>query len=104
MRQTMEQHKAEYRARPISERLHGVFAEVSAGDKPVACGGCGATDPTQRCVGCLHDFKPSPAKAYKPAHGGLSGMTHDGAHLIVIPMARWHQAANDDHCGPVRAA
>ena len=34
MRQTMEQHKAEYRARPLSERLAGVFAEVAAGDKP----------------------------------------------------------------------
>ena len=32
-------------------------------------------------------------------------MTHDGAYIIVIPMARWHQAANDDHCGgPLRAA
>lgn len=31
-------------------------------------------------------------------------MTHDGAYIIVIPMARWHKAANDDHCGgPLRA-
>ncbi len=30
-------------------------------------------------------------------------MTHDGAYMIVIPMARWHQAANDSHGGPLRA-
>lgn len=31
-------------------------------------------------------------------------MTHDGAYIIVIPMACWHKAANDDHCvGPLRA-
>ena len=23
-------------------------------------------------------------------------MTHDGAYMIVIPMSRWHKAANDD--------
>lgn len=68
---TMEQHKAEYRSRPLDERL-GVVA--------------------------------SPAKAYKPTHGGYPRMTHDDAYLIVIPMACWHQAANDDHCGPLRAA
>ena len=73
MRQTMEQHKAEYRARPLSERLNGVFAEVAAGDKPQPCGGCGAQSPAERCIGCLHDFKPSPAKAYKPAHGDYPG-------------------------------
>lgn len=40
---------------------------------------------------------PSPAKAYKPAHGG--------AYSIVIPLARWHQAANDDQGpSPLRAA
>ena len=27
-------------------------------------------------------------------------MTHDGAYLIVIPMTRWHQAANDARYGP----
>lgn len=37
-RMTMEQHKAEYRARPLDERLQG-----------------------------------SPAKAYKPSHGGYPG-------------------------------
>lgn len=26
-------------------------------------------------------------------------MTHDGAYIIVIPLARWHKAANDDQ-GP----
>lgn len=31
-------------------------------------------------------------------------MTHDGAYLLVIPMACWHRAANDDHCGPILAA
>lgn len=32
-------------------------------------------------------------------------MTHDGAYLIVMPLAWWHQAANDAHYGgPVRAA
>ena len=29
MRQTMEQHKAEYRARPLTERLNGVFTEAA---------------------------------------------------------------------------
>ena len=24
-------------------------------------------------------------------------MTHDGAYLIVIPLARWHVAANDPY-------
>lgn len=41
--------------------------------KPVPCGGCGALRPADRCVGCLHDFKPSPSKAYKPVHGGYTG-------------------------------
>lgn len=45
MRQTMEQHKAEYRARPISERCSGVFSEVAAEAR-------------------------TPSKAYKPTHGG----------------------------------
>ncbi len=27
-------------------------------------------------------------------------MTHDGCHEIVIPMARWHVAANDAHANP----
>jgi hypothetical protein len=40
-RMTMEQHKAEYRARPVEERLRGVGA--------------------------------SPAKEYKPTHGGYPG-------------------------------
>ena len=32
-------------------------------------------------------------------------MTHDGARLIVIPLARWHQAANDDQGpSPLRVA
>lgn len=22
----------------------------------IMCGGCGATDPQKRCIGCLHDF------------------------------------------------
>lgn len=24
--------------------------------EPVPCGGCGQTDHTKRCIGCLHDF------------------------------------------------
>lgn len=31
-------------------------------------------------------------------------MTHDGARLIKIPMAWWHQAANDGHYGPLRGS
>lgn len=32
-------------------------------------------------------------------------MTHDGAYIIVIPLARWHQAANADQwSSPLRAA
>ena len=36
---------------------------------------------------------------------GAQGMTHDGAYIIVIPMARWHKAANDDQGpSPLRTA
>lgn len=42
-------------------------------DKPVPCVGCGAQRPADRCLGCFHDFKPSPSKAYKPVHGGYPG-------------------------------
>lgn len=31
-------------------------------------------------------------------------MASDGSHLIVIPMACWHKAANDDYMPPTRAA
>lgn len=27
--------------------------------KYATCGGCGATDPEQRCIGCRHDFSPN---------------------------------------------
>lgn len=30
-------------------------AEAKAGE-PVACGGCGNSDPAKRCIGCMHDF------------------------------------------------
>ena len=65
MRQTMEQHKAEYRARPLSERLHTVFAEVA--DVPNPAQVRAMANPQ------MADFKPCPAKAYKPAHGGYPG-------------------------------
>lgn len=39
---------------------------------------------------------PSPAKAYKPAHGG--------ADIIAIPMTRWHLAVDDQGPSPLRAA
>lgn len=53
MRQTMEQHKAEYRARSLSDRLNGTFTDVAAKQaKPM---------PVARVA---------PSKAYKPVHGG----------------------------------
>lgn len=65
MRPTMEQHKAEYRARPLSERLSGVFAEVAAVPNPAQVRAMANPQ--------MADFKPSPAKAYKPTHGGYPG-------------------------------
>ena len=65
MRQTMEQHKAEYRARPLSERLHMVFAEVAAVPNPAQVRAMANPQ--------MAAFKPCPAKAYKPAHGGYPG-------------------------------
>ena len=65
MRPTMEQHKAEYRARPLSERLHMVFAEVA--------GPCAQKRVEMLAASTKTDFKPCPAKAYKPAHGGYPG-------------------------------
>lgn len=63
---SMEQHKAEYRARPISERLNGVFAEQAAlaarGGKP------GLARALEMAAA-----QPSPTKAYKPTHGGYPG-------------------------------
>lgn len=50
-RVTMEQHKADYRARHIEERLHGAAALALRGGKP----GLAA------------------ALAYKPTHGGYPG-------------------------------
>lgn len=65
MRQTMEQHKAEYRARPITERLNGVFAEVAD------------TVPNPAQVRAMANPQVAalkvPSKAYKPAHGGYPG-------------------------------
>lgn len=43
----MTAHKVEYRARSLSERLNGTFAEVAA--------------------------QPNPGRAYKPTHGGYPG-------------------------------
>ena len=65
MRPTMEQHKAEYRARPLSERLHRVFAEVAGPSAQARVDMLAAS--TQPA------FQPSPAKAYKPTHGGYPG-------------------------------
>ena len=65
MRQTMEQHKAEYRARPLSERLNGVFTEQAAVPNPAQVRAMANPQ--------MADFKPCPAKAYKPAHGGYPG-------------------------------
>jgi hypothetical protein len=28
----------------------------------IPCGGCGATDSSQRCIGCLHQFLPEQAQ------------------------------------------
>ena len=65
----------------LSRRLGPVFAEVAAKAQP----GLAA------------------ALAYKPTRR-LPRMTHDGAYMIVMPMARWHQAANDQGPSPLRAA
>lgn len=64
MRQTMEQHKAEYRARPLSERLHYVFAEQAAVPNPAQ-----ARAMARPQVATIN----VPAKAYKPTHGGYPG-------------------------------
>jgi len=64
MRQTMEQHKAEYRARPLSERLHGVFTEQAAVPNPAQ-----ARAMARPQVAAIN----VPAKAYKPTHGGYPG-------------------------------
>lgn len=64
MRQTMEQHKAEYRARPLSERLHGVFTEQAAVPNPAQVRAL--ANPQMVAI-------KVPAKAYKPTHGGYPG-------------------------------
>lgn len=64
MRQTMEQHKAEHRARPLSERLNGVFAEVAAVPNPAQVRAM--ANPQMAAI-------KVPAKAYKPTHGGYPG-------------------------------
>ena len=59
----------------LSRRVGTQWALAAAQSQPCSgWGGCdGAQRPAERCTGCLHDFKPSPAKAYKPAHGGYPG-------------------------------
>ncbi len=56
--------------------------------QPVACGGCGAKKPSDRCLGCFHDFYTTPpapeAEKLRVAveairaeiHAPLSGPTH----------------------------
>lgn len=34
-------------------------AEYAAGGWTEPCGGCGETDPAQRCIGCMHVFSPT---------------------------------------------
>lgn len=57
----------------LAAELKALVEPYDKADKPVPCGGCGAQRPADRCVGCFHDFKPSPSKAYKPVHGGYPG-------------------------------
>lgn len=68
MRQTMEQHKAEYRSRPLAERLNWVFAEVA--DPPTQSA---AERALQRVTARLLEERTNgvSAKAYKPTHGGI---------------------------------
>lgn len=64
MRQTMEQHKAEYRAHPLSERLNSVFTEQAVVPNPAQVRAM--ANPQMAAI-------KVPAKAYKPTHGGYPG-------------------------------
>ena len=67
MRQTMEQHKTEYRTRPISERLNGVFAGVAAVPAvPNPAQVRAMANPQMAAI-------KVPAKAYKPTLRGYPG-------------------------------
>lgn len=64
MRQTMEQHKAEYRARPLTERLNGVFTE--AANPP-------EQSPAEQALERVVAHLKAHSKEYKPTHGGYPG-------------------------------
>lgn len=59
-RMTMEQHKAEYRARPLTERLNGVFTEA-------------ANPPEQSLAERVAARLKVRSDEYKPTHGGYPG-------------------------------
>lgn len=66
MRQTMEQHKAEYRAQSLSRRLGPVFAEEAIKAEQ-------AHDEWEFIKALNECPTPLMAKAYKPVHGGYPG-------------------------------
>lgn len=39
------------------------IAALAASREGKACGGCGETDPSKRCIGCFHDFTGREGKA-----------------------------------------
>lgn len=48
---------------PLDQPCHADVLLALANEAPAQadqdpCGGCGATDESQRCIGCLHDFGP----------------------------------------------
>lgn len=69
-RMTMEQHKAEYRSRPLGERLNGVFTETANPPEQSS-----AERALQRVTARLLAERTNgvSAKAYKPTHGGYPG-------------------------------
>jgi hypothetical protein len=60
--------------------------------KSKPCGGCGATDDSQRCLGCLHDFGATePPAAAAPAWDGVpKNPERSGAHEVEVATGeRW---------------
>jgi hypothetical protein len=56
----------------MNDMLKGVFRQPeSADEKPVMCGGCGTTDPKNRCIGCLHTFYPKLESRDEPTPANL---------------------------------
>lgn len=48
------------------------------GGKPIPCDGCGATESSKRCIGCLHDFgTPDSAWVRKYSSAAQGALTND---------------------------